>query len=65
MEIKWETIPLTDELRKLDGCIVDCAYLDHHWVFVKQRHDRRHPNGKRALLGIFNSILKVLTFNID
>ncbi|KAI9556336.1 hypothetical protein GHT06_018910 [Daphnia sinensis] len=50
-EIKWETIPLTDDLRKLDGCIVDCRYVDHHWVFVKERLDRRHPNGKSALLG--------------
>ncbi|XP_057374511.1 mRNA-capping enzyme-like [Daphnia carinata] len=50
-EIKWETIPLTDELRKLDGQIVDCRYVDHHWVFVKERLDRNHPNGKSALLG--------------
>uniref|UniRef100_A0A0P5PKB4 Mrna-capping-enzyme n=1 Tax=Daphnia magna TaxID=35525 RepID=A0A0P5PKB4_9CRUS len=50
-EMKWETIPLTDEIRKLDGCIIDCRYEDHHWVFVKERLDRNHPNGRNALLG--------------
>lgn len=51
--MKWETIPLTDEIRKLDGCIIDCRYEDHHWVFVKERLDRNHPNGRNALLGMF------------
>ncbi|KAI9556339.1 hypothetical protein GHT06_018913 [Daphnia sinensis] len=48
-EVKWETILLTDEIRNLDGRIVDCIYEDHHWVFVKERPDRIHPNGRGSL----------------
>ncbi|KAI9556338.1 hypothetical protein GHT06_018912 [Daphnia sinensis] len=50
-EKKYETIPLTDEIRKLDGRIVECRYVDHHWVFVKQRLDRDYANGRKALTG--------------
>ena len=49
-EIKHDTITLTGELRKLDGEIVDCRYVDHHWIFIKVRTDRKHPNGKRCVL---------------
>lgn len=56
-EIKWdETILLTDEIRNLDGCIVDCRYVDQRWMFVKQRFDRNIPNGKRALEGMLYRI---------
>ena len=38
-------------MKKLDGCIIDCRYFDHQWIFMKQRHDRNHPNGRRAIMG--------------
>jgi mRNA-capping enzyme len=44
-------IRLTDEMKMLDGCIIDCRFFDHQWVFMKQRHDRDHPNGRQAVTG--------------
>jgi hypothetical protein len=28
-EIKYDTIKMTEEIKKLDGCIIDCRYFDH------------------------------------
>ena len=59
-EVKYDTIALTDDLRELDGEIIDCRYVDHHWIFMKLRKDRKHPNGKRAINGkrkLFNYTL--------
>jgi hypothetical protein len=50
-EIFHDQITLTDETRKLDGCIIDCRYFDHQWIFTKQRLDRNHPNGRRSVIG--------------
>jgi hypothetical protein len=50
-EIKYDDITLTDEIRKLDGCIIDCRYFEHQWIFMKQRLDRNHPNGSRSVIG--------------
>ena len=36
-EVKYATIELTDELRDLDGSIIECYYVDHHWVFSRKR----------------------------
>ncbi|KAK4023699.1 hypothetical protein OUZ56_009098 [Daphnia magna] len=64
-EIKWdETIPLTDEIRNLDGCIVDCRYVDQRWMFVKQRFDRNIPNGKRALEGKLHALKHPVSRNL-
>ncbi|XP_057374510.1 mRNA-capping enzyme-like [Daphnia carinata] len=52
----YEKILLTDEIRNLDGCIIDCRYVDHRWVFVKQRFDRKIPNGHRALNGKLSAL---------
>ncbi|XP_046651275.1 mRNA-capping enzyme-like [Daphnia pulicaria] len=49
-EIKYDTIRLTEEIKTLDGCIIDCRYFEHQWIFIKQRHDRNHPNGRRAVM---------------
>ena len=45
---KFDDIQLTDELRKLDGRIIDCIYVDNQWVFQKLRNDRKHPNRREA-----------------
>jgi hypothetical protein len=37
-EIKYDTIRLTEEIKTLDGCIIDCRYFEHQWLFIKQRH---------------------------
>jgi hypothetical protein len=50
-EIKYGTIFLTEEIKKLDGRIITCRYFDHQWIFCAQRHDRNHPNGRRAIKG--------------
>ncbi|XP_046655756.1 mRNA-capping enzyme-like isoform X2 [Daphnia pulicaria] len=55
-EIYFATIELTKELRNLDGRIIECRFADRQWIFVRQRNDRHHPNGRNA---IFNK-LKVL-----
>lgn len=36
-EVKYATIQLTDELRDLDGFIIECYYVDHRWVFSRKR----------------------------
>jgi hypothetical protein len=50
-EIVHGQIALTEEIKKLDGCIIDCRYFDHQWLFIKQLHDRNHPNGMRSVMG--------------
>lgn len=49
----YDTIAVTDEIRELDGHIIDCDYVDHQWIFKEVRHDRKHPNGRKAVDGIF------------
>jgi mRNA-capping enzyme len=50
-EIVHGQIALTEDIKKLDGCIIDCRYFDHQWLFIKQRHDRNYPNGRRSVMG--------------
>ncbi len=47
--MKFGSIALTDEIRELDGRIIDCYYVDNQWVFKKLRNDREHPNGRIAV----------------
>ena len=54
---KFDDIQLTDELRKLDGRIIDCIYVDNQWVFQKLRNDRKHPNVRQAAEGNNNQQL--------
>ena len=66
-EIKYDTIALTNDIRELDGEIIDCRYVDHHWIFLKVRKDRKHPNGKRAVLSKRKLLFfrpTILTINI-
>ncbi len=45
---RFDVIKLTDELRELDGRIIDCIYKDNQWVFQRLRHDRKSPNNRKA-----------------
>lgn len=49
--IKYANIYLTDELRKLDGLIIECRNVDHLWVFDRIRNDRLRPNGMKTIDG--------------
>ena len=49
----FDTIPLTEEIRGLDDQIIECRYVDRQWVFVRQRNDRLHPNGRNAIFSEF------------
>lgn len=51
IEMKYTTIDLTDDLKKMNGSIIECRYVDHHWIFVRLRNDRKHPNGRRTVIG--------------
>lgn len=51
-EVNYATIPLTDELRKLDGHIIECHYVDSQWVFFRPRKDRMTANGLKAIEGM-------------
>ena len=46
---RFDVIKLTDELRELDGRIIDCIYKDNQWVFQRLRHDRKSPNNRKAV----------------
>lgn len=62
-KVKFGTITMTDELRKLDdGCIITCFYSDHQWIFKKRRYDRKHPNGLRAANGMLLEDIFTFTF---
>ena len=51
-EVKYESkIGLTDELRTMNGCIIECRLVDNRWSLVRKRTDRKHPNGLRAISG--------------
>jgi len=38
------SIDLTEELRALDGAIIECRYVDRRWFFVRVRNDCEYPN---------------------
>jgi hypothetical protein len=40
----------------LDGRIIECRFADRQWIFVRQRNDRHHPNGRNA---IFSELILV------
>ena len=50
-EIVHDTISLTDELRQMNGQIIQCVRIDDKWIFDRLRTDRKHPNGKSAIRG--------------
>jgi len=56
-EAKYTWINLTDELRKLNGFIIDCQYVEQHWIFVRQSVDRYRPNTKFTIYGLFTFFL--------
>lgn len=58
IEMKYTTIDLTDELKKMNGSIIECRYVDHHWILVRLRNDRKHPNGRRTVIGTETYYLK-------
>ncbi len=50
VEVNFAMIKLTDEIRELDGRIIDCHYVDNQcWVFSKLRDDRKYPNVKLVI----------------
>lgn len=50
-ERMFTTIPMTAEMEKMHGFIVDCDYVDGQWIINKFRLDRQHPNGRKAIEG--------------
>jgi hypothetical protein len=56
-EFFFDTVPLTEEIRGLDGHIIECRFVDRQWVFVRQRNDRLHPNGRNTIFSEFICIL--------
>ena len=55
-DMKYDTINLTPEMKEMDGEIIECRRVDHQWIFDHLRTDRTHPNGRRAVNGIFISL---------
>jgi len=55
-EVKYGTINLTDELRNMNGSIIECHYVDHQWIFLRKRTDRNHPHAKSTTESNFNLI---------
>jgi len=52
-EVKYAKIDLTDELRTMNGFIIECRFVDNRWSLVRKRTDRKHPNGLRAISGYY------------
>ncbi len=50
-EARYATIELTDELRDMNGSIVECCFVDQHWIFVRKRVDRYRPYTKFTIQG--------------
>ena len=50
-KIKYDTINVTPEMKKMDGEIIECRRVDHQWIFDHLRIDRTHPNGRRTVNG--------------
>ncbi len=52
-ELKYGTIDLTNEMREMDGSVIECRYVDPNWVNVRpSRHDREdNRNGLQAIQG--------------
>jgi len=50
-ETVFETIRLTQELKAMDGRMIQCARIDNQWVFKQLRDDRPHPNGRGTVVG--------------
>ena len=59
-EVSFATIALIDDIRQLNDRIIECVYVDNHWIFVRLRNDHRNPIGYRALGNNLLSILLVL-----
>lgn len=55
-EVKHGTIDLTEDLRNMDGSIIECRFVDDRWMFVRIRNDSELPNGKHAIEGKFSFI---------
>jgi hypothetical protein len=52
-------IPLTPELRKLEGRIIECHFdmKQNCWRFMRERTDKSFPNHKTTAIGKNTSIL--------
>jgi len=70
-EVKYTTIELTDELRNLDGSIIECCYVDRHWVFARKRDDRSedrlpiHAERFSHHLSIEGTVLSIYRFSYE
>ncbi len=56
-EVKYKSIAITDELRAMNGSIIECRYNDHAeiWDFLRVRSDCLEPNTRLYTTGRFSS----------
>ena len=56
-EVKYKSIAITDELRAMNGSIIECRYDDHTetWDFLRVRRDNQEPNTRLYTSGRFSS----------
>lgn len=57
LEVYFADIALTDDIRQMNGKIIQCHYVDGKWVFKRLRNDRAIPNGSTTVQGILGIIL--------
>ena len=51
-EVKHGTIDLTEDLKNMDGSIIECRFVDdNRWAFARIRNDSDLPNGNYAIEG--------------
>jgi len=54
-EVKHSTIDLTEDLKNMDGSIIEYRFVDNNrWVFARIRSDSDLPNGNYAIEGKFS-----------
>ncbi|KAL8575961.1 hypothetical protein ACOMHN_051979 [Nucella lapillus] len=67
-EPPFSAMKVTRELREMDNKIVECAWAEGQWKFLRQRTDKSFPNSYETAMGVCESIkhpvTKVILFGV-
>ena len=47
----FATIAVNDQMQKLDKKIIECVYASGEWQVIRERPDKKYPNGYRTAGG--------------
>lgn len=61
LDVPFSNIKYTKALKDLNNKIIECAYENNQWVFMRHRTDKLFPNSYKTAMAVWNSIKEPVT----